>query len=162
MSKVTTNSNKTHKYMILLNYSKILGRNQEGGKMEKYKTIKRLDECDEKEIKELLIGRKVKVDGDNLILDNGIILEVIANEGCGGCSSGWYSITKLNEVDNAITNVEFECDSIEASKENDYSDTSYKIFVFCEDTRINLLQVDGSDGNGYYGTGYEIVVKQKE
>ena len=26
---------------------------QEGGKMEKYKTIKRLDECDEKEIKEL-------------------------------------------------------------------------------------------------------------
>ncbi len=120
------------------------------------------DECDEKEIKELLIGRKVKVDGDNLILDNGIILEVIANEGCGGCQSGWYSITKLNEVDNAITNVEFECDSIEANEENNYSDTSYKIFVFCEDTRINLLQVDGSEGNGYYGTGYEIIVKQKE
>lgn len=130
--------------------------------MDKYKTIKRLDECDEKEIKELLIGRKVKVDGDNLVLDNGIILEVVANEGCGGCSNGWYSITKLNEVDNAITNVEFECDSIEANEENDYSDTSYKIFVFCEDTRINLLQVDGSDGNGYYGTGYEIIVKQKE
>ena len=130
--------------------------------MDKYKTIKRLEECDEKEIKELLIGRKVKVDGDNLILDNGIILEVVANQGCGGCSSGWYSITKLNEVDNAITNVEFECDDIEANEENDYSDTSYKIFVFCEDTRINLLQVDGSDGNGYYGTGYEIIVKQKE
>ena len=74
--------------------------------MDKYKTIKRLDECDEKEIKELLIGRKVKVEGDNLILDNGIILEVIANEGCGGCSNGWYSITKLNEVDNAITDVQ--------------------------------------------------------
>lgn len=130
--------------------------------MDKYKTIKRLEECDEKEIKELLIGRKVKVDGDNLILDNGIILEVVANQGCGGCSSGWYSITKLNEVDNAITNVEFECDDIESNEENDYNDTSYKIFVFCEDTRINLLQVDGSDGNGYYGTGYEIIVKQKE
>ena len=130
--------------------------------MDKYKTINILDECDEKEIKELLIGRKVKVEGDNLILDNGIILEVIANEGCGGCSSGWYSITKLNEVDNAITDVQFICDDIEPNEKNDYSDTSYKIFVFCEDTRINLLQVDGSDGNGYYGTGYTITVKIKE
>lgn len=48
------------------------------------------EETDEKEIKELLIGRKVKVvskDEDNqrakLELDNGIILEVVANEGCG-------------------------------------------------------------------------------
>lgn len=56
--------------------------------MDKYKTINRLDECDEKEIKELLIGRKVKVERDNLILDNGIILEVIANEGCGGFAFG--------------------------------------------------------------------------
>lgn len=127
--------------------------------MNKYKTINRLDECDEEEIRELLVGRKVKVDGDNLILDNGIVLEVIANEGCGGCSSGWYSITKLNEVDNAITNVEFDCDGDVANEEDD---TSYKIFVFCEDTRIKLLQVDGSDGNGYYGTGYTIIVKQKE
>lgn len=131
-------------------------------KVDKYKTIKRLNECDEKEIKELLIGRKVKVEGDNLILDNGIILEVIANEGCGGCSNGWYSITKLNEVDNAITDVQFICDDIEPNEKNDYSDTSYKVFVFCEDTRINLLQVDGSDGNGYYGTGYTITVKIKE
>ena len=86
-------------------------------------------------------------------------MEVIANEGCGGCSSGWYSITKLNEVDNAITNVEFDCDGDVANEDDD---TSYKIFVFCEDTRIKLLQVDGSDGNGYYGTGYTIIVKQKE
>lgn len=127
--------------------------------MNKYKTINRLDECDEEEIRELLVGRKVKVDGDNLILDNGIVLEVIANEGCGGCSSGWYSIIKLNEVDNAITNVEFDCDGDVANEDDD---TSYKIFVFCEDTRIKLLQVDGSDGNGYYGTGYTIKVKQKE
>lgn len=124
-----------------------------------YRDYIELDECDEKEITKLLIGRKVKVDGDNLILDNGIILEVVANEGCGGCSNGWYSITKLNEVDNAITNVEFVCDGDVEDKEN-YDDTSYKIFVFCEDTRIKLLQVDGSDGNGYYGTGYTIRIKR--
>ena len=120
--------------------------------------IKRLQEYDEDEIREILIGRKVKVDGDNLILDNGLILEIEPNQGCGGCCSGWYSITKLNEVDNAITNVEFACDEDVENKE--YDDTSYKVFVFCEDTRIKLLQVDGTDGNGYYGTGYEIVVRK--
>ena len=125
---------------------------------ENYKEIKRLQEYDEKELKDLLIGRKVKVEGDNLILDNGIILEIIANEGCEGCSNGWYSITNLNNVDNAITNVKFQCDG---DTENSDDDISYKIFVFCEDTRIKLLQVDGSDGNGYYGTGYEVIVKQK-
>lgn len=121
------------------------------------------DECDEKEIKELLIGHKVKVIGKNgqtatLELDNGVRLEVEANEGCGGCSNGWYSINNLNNVDNAITNVEFECTDINPTDENNYDDTSYKIFVFCEDTRINLLDVTGSDGNGYYGTGYTIKV----
>jgi hypothetical protein len=127
--------------------------------MYKYGDYITLEEYDEEQIKKLLMGRKVKVKGDNLILDNGIILEVEANEGCGGCSNGWYSITKLNEVDNAITNVEFVCDGDVEDKEN-YDDTSYKIFVFCEDTRIKLLQVDGSDGNGYYGTGYTIKVKK--
>lgn len=125
--------------------------------MYKFEDYMELDECDEEEIKKLLIGRKVKVDGNNLILDNGIILEIEANKGCGGCYSGWYSITKLNEVDNAITNVEFVCDG---DVEDIDDDTSYKIFVFCEDTRIKLLQVDGSDGNGYYGTGYTIQVKK--
>lgn len=128
---------------------------------EKYEKF--YDEFDRKEIKKLLIGRKVKVidnDGQEatLLLDNGTKLRIIANEGCGGCSNGWYSINKLNEVDNAITNVKFECDNMESIEENDYFDTSYKIFVFCEDTRINLLDVSGSDGNGYYGTGYTIHV----
>ena len=126
----------------------------------RYEEIKRLDECDEKEIKELLVGRKVKVNEDTLILDNGIVLEIIPNEGCGGCTSGLYELMELNEVDNAITDVEFVCD--EDVIDNNWSDTSYKIFVFCEDRRIKLLQVDGTDGNGYYGTGYRLIVKQKE
>ena len=120
------------------------------------------DENDEKEIKKLLIGHKVEVIENNgqeaeLELDNGIRLKVLANEGCGGCSNGWYSINNLNNIDNAITNVEFECDDLDP-RENDWDDTSYKIFVFCEDKRINLLDVTGSDDNGYYGTGYTIRV----
>lgn len=48
--------------------------------MWEYRDYIEFDQDDEKQIKELLIGRKVKVDGDKLILDNGVILEVEANE----------------------------------------------------------------------------------
>ncbi len=119
-----------------------------------------IDYSEEKKIYDLLFGRKVvKVSDDTLLLDNGMELRVIANEGCGGCSSGWYAITELNGCDNAITNVEFVCDNETVDK---YDKTSYKIFVFTEDKRIKLLQVDGDDGNGYYGTGYSIIVKIKK
>ena len=103
-------------------------------------------EENEKEIKELLLYRKiVKVENDTLYLDNGIELKIRANEGCGGCSSGNYEITELNECDNIITNVEFACDYIK----DEWDDTSYKIFVYAEDKRIKILQVDGTDGNVY-------------
>ena len=116
------------------------------------------DYCDEEQIKNLLLFRKiVEVKGDTLILDNGIELDVVANEGCGGCSSGWYYLTELNGCDNVITNVEFNCDDYDGNDE--YYETSYKIFVYAENKKIKILQVDGSDGNGYYGTGYSIYVK---
>lgn len=110
---------------------------------------------EENRIKELLMYRKVvKVEGDTLFLDNGTSLEFVGNQGCGGCSSGWYDVTELNGCDNVITNVEFECEDVG----NNFS-YSYKIFVYAEDKKIKLVQVDGSDGNGYYGTGYTIKVK---
>lgn len=122
---------------------------------------KLLDETNEEKIKELLFGRKVTVkeNGRNgiLLLDNGIELEIVPNTGCGGCSSGNYELTVLNGCDNAITNVELAVDDYEDVYYE--TNTSYKIFVFTEDTRITLAQVDGTDGNGYYGTGYEIYVR---
>ncbi len=99
----------------------------------------------------------VKVENDTLYLDNGIELEIWPNEGCEGCSSGWYYLTELNDCDNAITNVEFICEN---SEDSEY-ETSYKIFVFAENKTIKILQVDGSDGNGYYGSGYSIIVREK-
>lgn len=111
---------------------------------------------EEERIKELLLYHKiVKVDMDTLVLDNGVELEVIGNVGCGGCASGNYSVTELNSCDNAITNVEFACDEVGDE------DLSYKIFVYAENTKIKIVQVDGTDGNGYYGTGYSIYVKEK-
>jgi hypothetical protein len=115
---------------------------------------------EEEKIKELLMFRKIiKVENDTLFLDNGTKLEIIPNEGCVGCSAGWYSVAELNECDNAITNVEFICEDIDDP--NSYDETSYKIFVYAENKKIKAVQVDGGDGNGYYGTGYSIMVKAK-
>ena len=105
-----------------------------------------------------MLYRKVEVvDDTTLKLDNGKVLEILANEGCGGCSAGWYSVTELNGCDNAITNVEFDKETLDQ-----YGEMSYKIFVYAENEKIKLVQVDGDDGNGYYGTGYSITVKIKE
>ena len=123
---------------------------------------KYLEHYEEEAIKELLMYRKiVKVDKDTLYLDNGVELKVLPNEGCGGCGNGWYGIEEINGCDNVITNVEFECDRI--NPDDRWSkEYSYKIFVYAEDTKIKIVQVDGDDGNGYYGTGYSIRVKMPD
>ena len=106
-------------------------------------------------VKELLLFHKVvfvqaRNDQDaELVLDNGTVLEVYGNEGCGGCENGWYYLTALNKCDNAITNVEVVQDEYE---------TVFSIFVYADDTRINLVTYEGDD-NGYYGTGYYLRVK---
>ena len=117
-----------------------------------------LDYEDEALIKSLLMGRRVtKVNDTTLELDNGRILKIRGNEGCGGCSSGWYEIEELNDCpNNAIFNVEFE----HTYDGNNYygGNETYRIFVYAENEKIKLLEVNGSDGNGYYGSGYWIDV----
>lgn len=111
----------------------------------------------EEKMKELLLGRKVvKVEAldkqvAEITLDNGIVIETVGNEGCGGCSNGWYYLEELNDCNNVITNVE-------CVVEGDEYDDVYHIYVFAEDKKINLIQYEGGD-NGYYGTGYDVFVK---
>lgn len=105
---------------------------------------------------QLLFHKVVSVEAFNdqdaeLILDNGTVLEVRGNEGCGGCSNGWYYLTALNKCDNAITNVEIVEDEYE---------TVFSIFVYADDACINLVTYEGDD-NGYYGVGYYLRVKVK-
>lgn len=113
-----------------------------------------LCECNEKEIEELLLGHKVTVDDyDNLVLDNGVVLQINPNIGCGGCESGNYYLEHIASVNNAITNVEF----VEEFEDDCYYE-HYKIFVIADGMTTELLDVYGTDGNGYYGTGYTIDV----
>jgi hypothetical protein len=110
----------------------------------------------EDDITRLLVGRKVtKVDHETLSLDDGTILKVLPNDGCGGCTNGYYELEALNEVENAIMSVEFtESQNLDM----------LSIFVYCEgvETRQQLLEVSGDDGNGYYGYGYRIRVIRPE
>lgn len=123
---------------------------------------KTLYECNEKEIEELLLGRKIVADedSDTLILDNGVRLLIRPNIGCGACESGNYYLEHIASVNNAITDVEFVND-YEDYDEDDFDAEyyqHYKIFVIADGMTTELLDVYGTDGNGYYGTGYKIDV----
>jgi hypothetical protein len=118
-----------------------------------------IDQDDHDGIRNLLLWNSItKIDNNTIELSNGTKLRIHSNTGCGGCTSGWYEISELNEVPNMITAVDFETTS--GPEEDDYyaGDTSYRIFVYAENKKIKLLEVEGTDGNGYYGTGYWIEV----
>lgn len=138
-----------------------------------------LDHDDQEEIIDLLMGRKVtKVDGEHLLLDDGTVIKAIGHDGGCACSAGCYDLSVLNGVDNIITRVEFDyhptgdgegwddeptdAQQCEFGPQEDKYEGHYRIFVFAEDQRINLMQFDGTDGNGYYGTGFEILVRRPQ
>jgi hypothetical protein len=90
-------------------------------------------------------------DGE-LTLDDGTFLEVRANQGCGGCTAGWYEVSHLATCDNVITAVRLASNTEE---------TRFELFVITANEEIRAFEVTGSD-NGYYGSGYTLSVKRKE
>ena len=135
--------------------------------------VRRLNEDNRKEITNLLMGRKVtKVDGEHIQLDDGTVIKAIGHDGGCACSAGCYDLSVLNGVDNIITRVEFDYhpasdydpyDGPNDAKRCDPEQADwtghYRVFVYADNQQINLMQFDGSDGNGYYGTGFEILVR---
>jgi len=146
---------------------------------------KLLNEEDRDEIEALLLGRRVvDVEGINLTLDNGVVIEALGGEGGCSCGAGDYDVEVLNRVNNAITRVEFDyCPAgddehrynpetgrydlvVNRTEHPDNPKDSYtgwyRIFVYAENEQINLMQFNGSDGNGYYGTGFALRVRVPE
>ena len=115
------------------------------------------NEDDHSEIQALLLGHTIEtVFDDHMLLDDGTLIKIVANEGCGGCTSGGYELSVLNRVDNVITSVEF-VDRVE--EDSEYPDTIYEVFVVAADERINLYAVQGDDGDVNYGTRYRLLVR---
>lgn len=122
------------------------------------KTLTEYSGADHEAIRALLLGRKVeKIADDHLRLDDGTVMRIDGNEGCGGCGSGWYDLTDLNEVDNVITAVRFDD---HPADDYDGGEGYYEIYVMAEHKLMRLMRVEGTDGNGYYGTGYRIWVRK--
>lgn len=103
-----------------------------------------------------------------LTLDDRTVLRLWGNDGGCACSAGCYPLTSLNTVENAITNVQIEAqpdgdDVACPTCGKDYcydheNEGYYRIFVFAQDERFPLASFEGSDGNGYYGTGWWLSV----
>lgn len=116
------------------------------------------DNDDHAAVEELLMGRTVEVlDPHTIRLDNGVVLELPDTDGGCACSAGCYDLTALNSVPNIITRVEFVDDP--AGDDYPTGGGVYQIFVYAAEQRINLATWEGSDGNGWYGTGYAIHVR---
>ena len=109
---------------------------------------------DQDRINELFLGRRVVYSRNEVLeLDDGTEIRVIPNEGCGGCGNGWFYLKKISEINNAITAVE-----IDHEYSDDYCSEVYKIVVYAEGVGEDLVVIEGSEGNGYYGTGFSLKV----
>ena len=108
------------------------------------------------ELNKLFVGKSVKkVDDEHLLLSDGTKVKLVGNADC--CA--YYDLTKLGECENIITNVD-----VFASPRGDYEDGEgvYRLFVFTGEDRINLAEFEGTDSNGYYGTGFWLEVTPNE
>lgn len=117
-----------------------------------------IDYTQKDRIEELLLGHSIRVVNDHTVtLDDGTMLELPDTDGGCACSAGCYDLVVLQGIDNVITKVEFVDDPTD---DNSYPKKGiYQIFVYAENERVNLATWEGSDGNGYYGTGYSIKIR---
>lgn len=90
-----------------------------------------------------------------LVLDNGMVVYLAGNDGGCACSAGCYDLEKVATVDDIITDVRVHADP---AGDDESGEGVYRIYVVADATEINVAEFSGSDGNGYYGTGFHVVI----
>jgi hypothetical protein len=95
-----------------------------------------------------------------LTLDDGTLLYLAGHDGGCSCSAGCYPLEKVAAADNVITSARVECLPHDDSEpwEGGRESGTYRIFVFADAVEINVAEFVGTDGNGYYGTGFSLTV----
>jgi hypothetical protein len=111
----------------------------------------------------ILAGRYVtSIVDDTMILDDGTRLEFEGNYGCC-CGSGDYDITSMFQRGTPTARImSAEVEAYDVDPYSEYSDTVYTLFVIVEDERLPLVECQGNDGNGYYGSGFTVTVTVPE
>lgn len=112
---------------------------------------------DSKVINSIFVGRSiVAADKDLgiLTLDNGVLVKVVPNTG-GCCSAGDYFLTNIKKFENVITSAK-----VKVSENSKTHKTTYKLAVYGVGVKNHetVATITGDDGNGYYGTGFELYV----
>ncbi|MCI8575834.1 MAG: hypothetical protein HFI09_05125 [Bacilli bacterium] len=128
------------------------------------------EQCDGSDF-EFLIGKSIVkveektknvygdlVDSYILTCKDKTIIEIETNTGCGGCGNGWSSFEDLKKLENnhnAITGVK-------CVYSREYSDDCrFKLFIYYQNDTLTLEGDDGY-GNGYYGGGFYVTIKNIE
>lgn len=109
---------------------------------------------------QLLRGRYVtSVEGSIITLDDGTELHIYGNEGCGGCSSGWYWLEETFKQGTRKARIMSAYVAYgEDRTEDEPARSVYTIFVMVDGNphQLPLATIRGDDGNGYYGTGFTL------
>lgn len=101
---------------------------------------------------------------DTITLDDGTVLEVEGNEGCGWCRSGWYDLINVHKQGSSharIMSAHVTCDIDEENDDEGAVDPHvYTLFVMVDGNPgfLPLATIRGDDGRGGYGTGFRIFV----
>ncbi len=110
-------------------------------------------------LSEMFVGRRIlhasySAEGSVVYeLDNGEKLELLPNEGCGGCENGYFALTAYENFPHVITRVEIDDDQQDTEYEGK---ATVRLFVYGEGLSTTLATVAGSEGNGYYGRGFSV------
>lgn len=122
-------------------------------------------------LKELLVGRRIVevkdegCDNSGLVLDNGVTLYVVPNEGCSGCTAGRWWIERIDKADSAITDVRWDEKTFNYDENHEEDcDIRVKIFVYTESDveAKEILTLEGYEDNGFYGEGFELCLVSME
>lgn len=113
---------------------------------------------------QILRGRYVtRIDDSTITLDNGTELHIQGNEGCGGCGNGWYWLEQVYKQGSRRTRIMSAYVAYDEEDKDEEGPSVYTIFVMVDGnpTQLPLATVRGSDGNGYYSTGFTLTATIK-
>ena len=108
---------------------------------------------------QLLRGRYVtSIEGGIITLDDGTELHIYGNEGCGGCSSGWYWLEETFKQGTRKARIMSAYVAYDEDDTDEEAPSVYTIFVMVDGnpTQLPLATVRGDNGNGHYGTGFTL------
>ena len=102
-----------------------------------------------------LVGKRItKITDEKIVLDNGTVLDIEPNEGCGGCSAGWAEM----DIDPYNPNIEAAVMNVEYKDTDKIRSDSFKIFIYMADNTSITMEGNNGNDNGYYGSGFWVTV----